>query len=588
MPRNGSPYGPAYERARKRLLGRPCALRLVCDGAPATSADHVPPLSRHRHVEGSGCCHLQPACTPCQNRQLADLTNETRRGRATVADDLTEWVEPEGIPAGDPIWRVPWLVDLLELPDDAVWPRFMSVPHPAAVGSLGPEFEEWCRARRGLSLRWWQRLVVRRLLEVDADGVLVWDTMILTLARQLGKTWLFRELLFWRIHQGPRFGGQQPGLHMARDLRAARKEFMKVARQLVDQRDRYGVIVTKTQEEIRLLEDDSAWIVRTIEGAYGETAGLAVVDESWDVEEHQVDEGIDPTRVSVPQSQLLLTSTAHRRAKFLMLRRRYVALLAIAERTVDDDGDLLVEWSMPRHFDLEDVEGWRMASPHWSAQRERLMRKNVRRALSGGSSNDPDEVDPIESFRGQWLNQWPPMMMSQGKGEPLLNAARWADLPTAGNPPRRVWVAVADNFGRGAAVAAVAELGDGMFEVDGWTCEDRDAALAAARGTLDALGVPGRIVVEPALSSGAPRADRATPADVRFGLPLLRELVESGRLVHDATPELDQQIGECRVRPVQGGLALATTVRSDLVRATALAVRAAVVYRPVPAVHGAA
>jgi hypothetical protein len=39
------------------------------------------------------------------------------------------------------------------------------------------------------------------------------------------------------------------------------------------------------------------------------------------------------------------------------------------------------------------------------------------------------------------------------------------------------------------------------------------------------------------------------------------------------------------VRAVQGGLALATLARSDLVRATALAVRAAVVHSPEPAIH---
>jgi hypothetical protein len=99
------------------------------------------------------------------------------------------------------------------------------------------------------------------------------------------------------------------------------------------------------------------------------------------------------------------------------------------------------------------------------------------------------------------------------------------------------------------------------------------------------LGVPGRLTVEPALSTIAPLATRAAPADIRFGLPLLRELVESGRLVHDATPELDAQLAECRVRAVQGGLALATLARSDLVRAGALAVRAAVVHSPAPAIH---
>jgi hypothetical protein len=97
--------------------------------------------------------------------------------------------------------------------------------------------------------------------------------------------------------------------------------------------------------------------------------------------------------------------------------------------------------------------------------------------------------------------------------------------------------------------------------------------------------VPGQLTVDPALRTIAPHAQHAGPADLRFGLPLFRELVESGRLVHDATPELDTQLAECRVRPVQGGLALATLARSDLVRAAALAVRAAVVYRPQPAIH---
>ena len=73
MPRSSSPYSKHYERERAALLSTPrsCALRIVCDGARATSADHVPPLSLHTrpHVHGSGCCRLQPACRACQARQ---------------------------------------------------------------------------------------------------------------------------------------------------------------------------------------------------------------------------------------------------------------------------------------------------------------------------------------------------------------------------------------------------------------------------------------------------------------------------------------------------------------------------------------
>jgi hypothetical protein len=57
-------------------------MRLVCDGAPATSCDHDPPLSRHHHVEGSGCCQLRPACTACQLRQARMLAGQSARFKA--------------------------------------------------------------------------------------------------------------------------------------------------------------------------------------------------------------------------------------------------------------------------------------------------------------------------------------------------------------------------------------------------------------------------------------------------------------------------------------------------------------------------
>lgn len=81
MPRKGSPYGPRYEKVRAALLGSPCQMMLVCDGAPATSCDHEPPLSRHTHIEGSGCCLLRPACMPCQHRQARLLAGQTAHFR---------------------------------------------------------------------------------------------------------------------------------------------------------------------------------------------------------------------------------------------------------------------------------------------------------------------------------------------------------------------------------------------------------------------------------------------------------------------------------------------------------------------------
>lgn len=588
MPRRGSPYGPSYERARARMVGRPCELRLVCAGAPATSADHVPPLSRHRHVEGSGCCRLRPACAACQQRQAVTLANETQRGRASVVDDLVELVEPDGFPVDDPVWDVPWLDDLRDVPADAVWPRLMTAPHPDAVGSLGVEFEWWCRTHRGVDLRWWQRLVARRLLEVDAEGRLVWLVLILSLARQLGKSWLLWLILSWRLHQGDRFGVAQRLLHMSIQMAQVRDVMAREIAAAKLHPELYDTLDNNNDTSVEWVADGSKWVrvVRGTQragGAYGQSGvSVGVVDEAWSIPATAVDDGLEPTIVEGVEPWLILTSTAHRLATSLMIDRRAGALDDLAGAT---DPVLLVEWSTPRHFALDDVEGWRLASPSWTPQREQLIRMRVQRALSGYASEDPDEPDPVESVRAQWLNQWPAKVAVRGKVALLVEVDRWAGMAAPAGPPRRVWVAVADNFGRGAGVVAVADVGDGLLEVDGWTCPDRESALAEARQVVEVLGVPGQVIVEATLASAAPRATAATPAETRFGLPLLRELVESGRLVHDATPELDQQIGECRVKPVSGGLALATLARSDLVRAAALAARAAVMYRPTPAIH---
>ena len=72
-------YGHRYRKLRASMIGLPCALQLVCKGDPADSADHVPPLSRHRHTEGSSCCTLQPACMACQHEQARLLSMETKR-----------------------------------------------------------------------------------------------------------------------------------------------------------------------------------------------------------------------------------------------------------------------------------------------------------------------------------------------------------------------------------------------------------------------------------------------------------------------------------------------------------------------------
>lgn len=594
MPRRGSPYGPAYEAARRRLLGNPCKLRLVCSGAPGTEADHVPPLSLHQHVEGSGCCRLQPACGPCQRRQAIDLANGRIHGAAQVDDDeLVEVVEPDGFDVDDPVWRVPWLVDLLEMPDEAVWPRLMTVPHPLAVDSLGREFEWWIGAMKGRRLRWWQRLVARRLLEVDADRRLLWDVLVLSLARQLGKSWLLRDLIMWRMHQGERFGEPQEVLHTGKDLDVCRELFVKeVEWARAPGRTAYDARTVNSQEELVWAFDGSRWMVRAQTAVYGKTVSLGVVDEAWDVKEATVDEGMEATVIERDQTQLILLSTAHRKAKPLMLNRRAQAIAQMADPT---DQEMIIEWSTPRDRDLDDVDGWRLASPQWTPKRERFIAKKVARALAGGGSDLEGEPDPVEAVKAQWLNQWPAYSTGQGRGDPLFEVSAWAAAELDVAPVGPLVLAVEDWAGRGAAAAAAGMTAAGVIVVGGFCFGTRAEAYEWVQGA--ATAVPGsRLLIGSTLVDDAEVAaipvlsvEPCGSSTTRSSLSLLRELVTARRAVHDGSADVADQITSARVTPASGGgLSLVNVGRLDLVRCVAWVVAEADRQGAlVPTVHGA-
>jgi len=461
----------------------------------------------------------------------------------------------------------------------------MTVPHPSAVGSLGPDFIRWAEAREGRPLRWWQKLVATRLLEHDSEQRLVWETMVLSMARQLGKSWLLRELLLWRIHQSPWFGETQDVLHTGKDLQVC-KEVLRPAIYWAEEQPGYKVGRANGEQYIEHLADHSRWLLRARGGVYGYSVSVGAVDEAWKVQPEVVDD-MTPTMVERVQPQLWLISTAHRAATPLMLRRRQVAL----DNLEVGDGDLLIEWSTPTGSELDDVAGWRQASPHWTAQRQRLIGKQLEAARTGEGEVDQDEVDPVESFRSQWLNQWPRRTSVATDYEALLPPGLWAsltdtDLLSTGS----VWLAVEDDFGLGAAVAAACRLDDGRIEVDGWLCPDWDAAVADVQRLAGHRHVR-QLLVGASLLDRVPPGTVPTPEaagsrETRTGLAVFRDLAAGGVLTHDAsTWQLDDAVGMCQVREGTQGLQLLSRGEMHLAKAAVWAVQAAHRPAPVPSVH---
>jgi hypothetical protein len=451
----------------------------------------------------------------------------------------------------------------------------MTVPHPRAAGSLGPEFIRFAEGREGRALRWWQKLVATRLLETDAAGRLVWDAALLTVARQVGKSWLLREIALWRMHQADRFGEPQDVVHTGKDLAVCREVQRPAIWWAKTQGDAYKIRQVNGQEAIEFLPDHSRWMLRAKEAAYGHSVSLAAVDEAWKVTAATVDESLVPTMVEREQPQLLLISTAHRRSEALMLQRRKAALSELETGA----GDLLVEWSSDPALPVGDVDGWRQASPHWTPQRERLVAGQLQ-AIQAGEVRDPTEPDPEESFRAQWLNQWPRTMEGAAGGEPLLPPGLWKGLQEPLQAHERpLHVMVEDDWGMGAAVAAACQLDDGRVEVDGWLCPNWDTALQDLQ-TLTQTRRVKQIGVGGSMVSSLPPGLWPPPrpvggAETRAGLALLRDLAASGIVVHDDTPDLDEAMHSAMVRERAAGLALEPSGPTHLIKAMVWALHAA-------------
>jgi hypothetical protein len=496
----------------------------------------------------------------------------------TVGEDGQQRIDPDlvRVPGpDDPVWDAcPWLERLRDVPAEAVWPRLMTLPHPRAVGTYGPEvLEVHARTTRGGRLRWWQRLAVYRILEHDADGLLVWPEFVDSTARQCGKSVKLRGLALWRVLKAPDRWGDQLVLHTARDVSLLRE----VIRPAWAWAEANGLVASRNNLDPGIstgpFMTGSRWVLRAKGNAYGLGAGLALVDEGWDVPASTVDEGIEPTTVEQLAAQIGLFSTAHRRATGLMLERRAAAILEL----FDPVERLLLEWSPPGSAPRGEVSTWREASPHWSRNRERLIASAYAKVLRG-ESVDPEEPDPIASFDAQWLNRWPNVVKIEkaARDEPLLPDARlvdgswrsasWSALAEDATPAPETLLVVAleDDLGEGAAAAAAALTRDGRVIVGGYRFDTRREAVAwceeTAGDSLDAVMLVGASLVDDAaLEEVELPIEPAGRAETSSALPLLRELVRTRQLCHDGDEGVAKAVLAARVRPGTGGAAILLT-----------------------------
>jgi phage terminase large subunit-like protein len=411
---------------------------------------------------------------------------------------------------------------------ELVPPRF-ETPRPSDVGSsYGADAAAWIRLYLGIELFPWQRYALERILERRDDGSLRWRRVILTVARQSGKSVLSRGLCSWRLGAADLFGGPQDVISIANVRETARRHWVAAAGPL---ERAIGAKVRRSngQEALELL-DGSRWTVAaaTLDGGVGSSLHLAFVDEGWRISRQVVDGSLAPALLATESPQLILVSTAGDGGSELLIEERRRALDELHDP--DAATTLLLEWSAPADADHGDRAAWRMASPQWS--RSRIAALEHAHATTSESE-----------FARQYLNIW------QRAAQGWIPPSAWAQSssPAMELPARPAGTVAINDAADGAGYAYCFAVADGdTVKIRGRVFGSRRELwaelelLAAERRGLTLL-YPASFEQHVAKLAGVELVKVAT-AEQKSGFAPTRSAIADGRLVHDGDEQLTEHV----------------------------------------------
>jgi len=444
----------------------------------------------------------------------------------------------------------------------------------AVTGSYGGQAAEWLSEVYGLQLRGWQRYALDRALEHVEDGTLAHQTIIITVARQSGKSVLARALCMWRLHHADLMGEPQTLLHVANKRSTAMEVMRPAALWAVE---RYGKKAARWGNENAGIElpTGDRWLIHAANesAGVGYSVSMVFADEAWKIKRTVIDDALAPTMAERLNAQLYLVSTAGDSTSDLMMSYRSAAIDAL-----DSDahtGLLIMEWSAPPEADKDDPVSWQWASPEWSDKREEFLRKQWANVEES-------------AWRRQYLNQW---VM---RADHWLRDSAWAQTldENLRLPDDAQWsVAVESDFdGMGHGVAVAAVLDDGAIGVKlttHRTIAEVDAHLAQLRREHPRLYVQ----VTPSYAERlVERFDtlvgqREAPAATQN----LLDLFDRRAIRHDGSKVLQEHFAGSIVSRRQGGWVLTAPMgRSGVYGARAVmfaAMQASKTPKPVPVIR---
>ena len=409
-------------------------------------------------------------------------------------------------------------------------PLYFSAPHPTAVGTRVDYYYKSCQ-KLGISPLPWQEIVATRALEYNDQGDWCWPFVVISASRQSGKSvGLLRPWAVARVDMGLDWGVTQFITHVARVRQAATKlvrrpDAIKLAESLGLDRPRLT-----NGEESWVWPEGSIWQVFSTGGAYGESSGLVLGDECWDITSDDFWEGLHPTTTEAFRPQIVLVSAAHKDATDLMLER--------VETAISNDPTVMIAlWGAAPGDDPYDVRTWWKSSPRWSKGRFDAMLASYKQ----------------KSFPQQYLNIWP---KRKAGGEDPGQLAAWASAPKIDTapPPGLVGAIEMDGEGTSYGAAVVEWLPDGSVHV--WSVTTR--TLPEAEAVLTTWQVSYVLAGASFTKRLTIPAEGATSAMIREALPELRRLLKEGKVTHNHHTDSVEQFKRAKVVTTDTGPTIST------------------------------
>jgi hypothetical protein len=225
-------------------------------------------------------------------------------------------------------------------------PRWETPEAPGVAGSYGPAVSKWARRNLGIRLGRWQAYVLEHALRHDRSGDLAARVVLLSTARQNGKSVIVRALYGWLLDEGqtlPPFANWTTLLAAAHDAKQARIIYRGVLRDMQS--------VPHLKKDSRLTEyygiERGHLQLDTATSDPGSVRGISAGAIAWDEMLTQRDwdmwEALAPTQSAQRSPIMILTSTAGH-ADSVILRTFYDRLKRIAAGDEKPDPSFYGAW----------------------------------------------------------------------------------------------------------------------------------------------------------------------------------------------------------------------------------------------------